>query len=119
MRLLLDEMHPPIIAEELRRRGYEAVAVAAMPELRMLADPDIFAAAQEERRAVVTENIADFLRIADSHDQTGREHHGLVLIDPGRYPRGSPGTIGRLVKALDALLAEHPGEDPTSLRHWV
>lgn len=112
-------MYPPTIAEQLRRRGHDAAAVTARLELRTLADPDVFATAQEERRALVTENVADFIRIADSHDQRGREHHGLVLLDPGKYPRGDRRTIGRIVTALDVLLKESPEDDPTSLRHWL
>ncbi len=119
MRLLVDEMYPPTIAEQLRLRGHDVVAVTARPELRALADPDVFAAAQEERRAVVTENIGDFARIADSHDQRGRQHFGLVLLDPAKYARGSPQTVGRMVTALDVLLKAHPRDDPTSLRHWL
>jgi uncharacterized protein DUF5615 len=119
LRLLLDEMYPPVIAVQLCRRGHDAAAVTARPELRMLADPDLFAIAQQERRAVVTENVADFIRIAGSFDQRGGAHHGLVLLDVRRYPRGNPGTIGRVVEALDRLLERCPQDDPTSLRHWL
>jgi Domain of unknown function (DUF5615) len=119
LRLLLDEMYPPTIAEQLRRRGHDATAVTARPELRTLADPDLFAIAQQERRAVVTENVADFIRIADGFDQRGGEHHGLVLLDARRYPRGNPRTIGCRVEALERLLEQCPRDDPTNLRHWL
>ncbi len=119
LKLLLDEMYPPAIAEQLRRRGHDVDAVAARGELRTLADLDVFATAQREQRAVVTENIDDFSQIADSHDQRGDPHHGLVLVNPGRYSRGNPRTIGRMVTALAQLLGEQPGTAPTSLRHWL
>ncbi len=119
LKLLLDEMYPPAIAEQLRRRGHDVDAAAARGELRMLADPDIFATAQREQRAVVTENVADFCVIADGHDRHGESHHGLVLVNPGRYSRGDPRTIGRMVTALEQLLDEHPETTPTSLRHWL
>ncbi len=119
MRLLLDEMYPAAIAEQLRARDHDVVAVTARPELRALPDEAVFATAQEEGRAVVTENIGDFSSIADAVDQRGRAHHGLILVDPAKYPRGNPRTIGRLVTELDGLLNDHPRGEPRSLRHWL
>jgi hypothetical protein len=119
LRLLLDEMYPAAIAEQLRARGYDAEAVTGRAELRSLHDDAVFATAQEERRAVVTENIGDFSAIADATDQHGKAHHGLVLIDPAKYPRGHPRTIGRLVTQLERLLNDHPRNEATSSRHWL
>lgn len=112
-------MYPPAIAEQLGLRGHDAAAVAARGELRALSDPDLFATAQDERRAIATENISDFTSIADAYDQRGQLHYGLVLVDPGKYPRGEKRTIGRMVTAIDSMLREHPGEEPTSLRSWL
>ncbi len=119
MRLLLDEMYPSAVADQLRERGHDVHAVTGRPELRALADPDVFAAAQEERRAVASENIGDFSSIADAAEQRGHAHHGLILIDPAKYPRGNRRTIGRLVTQLDRLLNDHPREEARSLRHWL
>jgi hypothetical protein len=119
LRLLLDEMYPRTIAEQLSRCGHDVAAVVARPELRAVADAAVFAAAQEERRAMVTENIADFVRLARDHDAHGLQHHGLVLVDPRKFPRGSAGTIGRVVAALDALLSDRPGDEATGLLHWL
>ncbi|HTA15940.1 MAG TPA: DUF5615 family PIN-like protein [Solirubrobacteraceae bacterium] len=47
MKLLLDEMLSARIAEQIRSRGHDAVAVDETRELRGLADPDLFAQAQE------------------------------------------------------------------------
>jgi hypothetical protein len=107
------------ITEQLRARGHDANAVVERAELRGLADTDIFALAQTEQRTTVTENTPDFSGIADDYDQRGQAHYGLVLVDRGRYPRGSPGTIGRMVTELDRLLEERPETTPTSLRHWL
>lgn len=111
-------MYPGTIAAELRRRGHDVEAVTDRPDLRSLPDPDLFEAAQQERRAVVTENIADFSILADAADQANRPHYGLVLIDPAKHPRGERRTIGRLVGALDQMLNDHPEHAATSLRHW-
>ncbi len=119
VKLLLDEMYQPAIAEQLRDRKHDAEAVTERAELRSLADTDIFALAQHEQRIVVTENIDDFSIIADGYDQRSQAHFGLVLVPHSSYPRSSPGTIGRMVTELDRLLGEHPERIPTSPRHWL
>jgi len=119
LKLLLDEMYPPAIAEQLRARDHDVDAVTARAELRSLPDDGIFASAQQEQRAVVTENIGDFSAIADAADQRGLPHHGLILVDPAEYPRGNPRTIGRMVTELDRLLNDHRGGEATSLRWWL
>jgi len=112
-------MYPAAVVEQLRRRGRDVVAVTERKELRTLADSAIFAEAQTDRRAVVTENVADFVPIADAADQRGRPHHGLVLIDPAKFPRGDRRTVGRLVRELERLMAEFPQDEAVSTRHWL
>ncbi len=119
LRLLLDEMYPHAIAGQLRKQAHDADAVTLRAELRALPDSEIFATAQQEMRAVVTENIADFSDIADSYDRRGDTHYGLVLVDPSKYQRGHPRTVGRLVTELNRLLREHPENKADSLRHWL
>lgn len=119
MKLLLDEMYPKAIADGLRARGHDAVAVVERAELRNISDTEVFAAAQRERRSVVTENVPDFVPTANDHDARGQPHHGLVLVHARRYPRGNPGAIGAMVTALDALVRPHPADDPTSMREWL
>jgi Domain of unknown function (DUF5615) len=119
LKVLLDEMYTSAIAEQLRDRKHDADAVTERADLRARSDADLFALAQQERRAVVTEDIDDFSVIADDYDQRGQAHFGLVLVPPGRYPRGNPRTIGRMVSALQKLLGEHPESTSTSLRHWL
>jgi hypothetical protein len=119
LRLLVDEMYTPAIAEQLRDRGYDVEAITERPGLRALADTDIFALAQQEQRAVVTENIDDFSIIADGYDQRGHAHFGLVLVPHSSYPRNRPRTIGRIVTELDRLLSEHPDATAMSSRYWL
>jgi hypothetical protein len=119
LRVLLDEMYPHRIAAELSRRGHDAEAVTARPELRALSDLNLFQRAQAERRTIVTENIPDFCRIADEHDRRGQAHHGLVLVDPRRYPRGETRTVGMIVAALDRLLNERSPAADDSRRDWL
>lgn len=122
MRLLLDEMFPHDIATALVERGREVVSIQQdRPELRHRPDAAVFAAAQEERRAVVTENAADYLGIAAAYGEDGRAHWGLVLTSNRAFPRHRPARAIRLVvAALDDLLTVHARtERPTSLVHWL
>ncbi|PZR65395.1 MAG: hypothetical protein DLM63_11825 [Solirubrobacterales bacterium] len=112
-------MYPAAIAEQLRLRGSDVDAVTARAELRSLPDADVFAAALAERRAVVSENIGDFTSLAGAADQRGHAHYGLILVDPAKYPRGNKRTVGHMVTQLERLLHDHPGDDATSLRHWL
>ena len=111
-------MYPASIAEGLRACGHDAIAVVERPELRNVSDAEVFAAARQERRAVVTENVSDFVPIANDHDARGSFHHGLVLVPASNYPRGNRRTIGAMATALDALASRHPDDDPTNIREW-
>ena len=106
MKLLLDEMYPPLVAERLRNEhGLDAVSVLERVELRGQPDGSIFDAAQHEQRAVVTENVPDFLRIARSYVAAGGVHYGLVLTTNRSFPRAQANTVARLVAALAELSA--------------
>ncbi len=117
MKLLLDEMWAPRIAEELRRRGYDVQAVVQRTDLRTRPDVDLLTAAQREDRAIVTEDAPDFLRIARIAINEGRSHAGLILTDRRRFWRGDERTVGRLVTALAALIEDNP--DQRNLEHWL
>lgn len=119
MRLLIDEMYPAAIAEQLRRRGHDASALTERPEARSLSDAAIFALAHAERRVVVAANVVDFVPLANTAEQRGEVHHGLVLVDPMKFSRGKPRTVGRLVRELERLLDDEPGDRARSLRRWL
>ena len=109
-------MLPPSVARALRERGHDVEAVVERPDLRTRPDLAILAAARSEGRVVVTEDSGDFLRRAIAEAAAGRPYPPLVLTSNRRFPRGNPRTEGRLVTALDALLAsgaEVEGE------HWL
>lgn len=121
MKLLLDEMFPPMIAERLRdQHGCDVVAISERDELRGLPDTDVFVAAQDEKRAVVTENVSDFRPIAREWQAMGRTHFGLVLTTNRRFPRSRARTAGRLVTALKSLLDAETGPPVASNREtWL
>ena len=116
MKLLLDEMMDPRVADQLRQRGHDVIAVGEVSALQGLSDLAILSAAWAEERVVVTEDRRDYRRLAAAELSSGRRHPGLILTSNRRWPRGNPRTLGRLVTALDALLTsdvEVEGE------HWL
>jgi len=119
VKLLLDEMWPPTIAVALRQRGHDGEAVKDTPDLIGRPDPVIFAVAQAEGRAIVTENVADFRPLAAACLREGRSHTGLILTSNQRHPRHDVGTFGRLVDALDSLLAVHGQDSDLNREHWL
>lgn len=61
-------------------------------------------------RALLTDNVADFVGLARQWGVEARSHPGLVFTSDAALPR-SRRTIGRSVELLDRLLADHPADD--------
>ncbi|MGV1048743.1 MAG: DUF5615 family PIN-like protein [Solirubrobacterales bacterium] len=101
MKLLLDEQISGRVAERLRDRGRDVIAVTDDPSLRGLSDPDLFEIAQQQARALVTYNRVDFEPIVREYAETNREHHGLVIVHPTRFPSWE---FARLAAAMESLL---------------
>lgn len=110
MRLLLDEHHDPEVAGRLRERGHDVVAVAEREDLRGQPDPDVFAAAIAEQRAVVTENARDFVPLAARSAAQDIRHYGVIITSPIRHPR-RPDARARLIDGLALLLEERSSLD--------
>ncbi len=105
MRFLIDEMMPPAAASLLRDRGHDVVHVA---EVGLIATDDalVAAAARAERRALVTENVVDFVAEQDVV---------LVFVLKRSLPSGK-----RLAPALAELLDRWAGANPEPYvgSHW-
>ena len=110
MKLLLDEHYSPTIAEELRKAGHDVVSGQERDDLRGLDDRELWGRASAERRALMTENVADFMPLVRAAAAQGDRHLGVVFTSPRSMPRGV-GTIGLYVEVLDAFLREHPGAE--------
>lgn len=117
MKLLLDEMWTHVIAEQLRRRGHDVVAVVERDDLAGKSDDVIFRTAQQELRVLVTDNEDDFCPIVADELSRGRTHVGIILTTNRRYSRHSPAIIGRMVNALIKLLEEDA--DFANRQHWL
>lgn len=108
MKLLVDPMWPAALAEQLRRRGHDVVAVLERADLVHAADDVVFEVARLEERAVFTENVSDLLPLATESLGRSEELFGLVLTSDRTLPRGHPKTLGRAVLALDRYMEERP-----------
>ena len=119
MRLCLDEHYSPQIAADLRALGYDVVCATERPELVGLPDVELLAALVAERRALLTENVADFAPLAGRMAAAGERHYGLVYSSPRSLPR-SRRTIGVFVASLRAFLDRFPQDDGLADRtEWL
>lgn len=115
MKLLLDEMWSPVVAEALRRRGHDVVAVAARRDLRSASDETVVEAARAEGRVIVTEDV-DYRSLMAVAVRDERDFPPFILTSSRRWPRSNPGAVGRLVEALDALLV---ADDALDGEYWL
>lgn len=106
MRFLLDEMFPPATAELLRdRHDHDAVHVTEIG-LQATDDQEVAAAARDQDRALVTENVVDFTK-----------EHDLVLVFVNKRDLPAGGAQGAaLAELLDRWAADHPA--PYRGPHW-
>ena len=111
-RLLLDEMFSAVLAQGLRERGHDVLAVVEDPQLREVPDDVLYEIASAAGRRVVTENIKDFRPLLASG-----EGQGLLLTTRGRWPR-SRRDPGPLLAALDDWLVRSEARPPP-LEDWL
>jgi hypothetical protein len=110
LRLLLDEHYSGAIAEQLRRKGHDVVAVTERPDLIGSPDEQLFRQMPTERRAIVTENRPHFRPLIDQAAADGFDHYGVVFTSRAALPRGK-GTIALYVRVLGAFLRANPRAD--------
>ncbi len=101
MKPLLDEMYGARLAEALRAGGAE-VATVLERQLTATHDAEVFAAALATGSTLLTENVADFARLAAEHSAAGGHHSGVLIALSSRFSRRPAGT-GRLVAAIQAV----------------
>lgn len=104
MKLLLDEMYPPALAEALRASGI-AASRGADVGLAGRSDPDVLAAAEADGCVLLTENVADFARLAAVHLTTGGHHPGVLIALSSRFSCRRAG-INAIVSAAGAVANE-------------
>ena len=118
MKLALDHHYSITIAANLRERGFDVVA-AIERGWETEDDEALLVLCDKERRALVTNNVADFTVIARGWAIEGCRHSGLIFTSDASMPRGRQ-TIGRYVKVLEVLLQENPRKDAFTERiQWL
>jgi uncharacterized protein YbjT (DUF2867 family) len=111
--LLLDEMLSGHIAEQLRAKGHDVLAVVADPALLALPDDQVLAHAAASGRALVTANIKDFMPLDAQYRAAGQAHAGLILVSSKTFPQDHAYTAaiaGALSAFLDQLTGMQPGQ---------
>ena len=101
--LLLDEMFSDAIAQQLRAKGHDVIAVVADPALVSLPDDQMLAHAASAGRALVTANIKDFMPLDGQYRAAGQSHAGLVLVSAKAFPQDRS-FLGAIAGALAAVL---------------
>ena len=102
--LLLDEMFSGVIAEQLRAKGHDVLAVVDDPALAGSADEHILAHAAAGR-ALVTANIKDFVPLDARYGAADQTHAGLILVSAETFPQDRAFTA-----AITSALSELPGQ---------
>ncbi|MDP8921310.1 MAG: DUF5615 family PIN-like protein [Chloroflexota bacterium] len=99
-RLYVDEDILPDLARVLRGRGEDAVSAHDVGRLGV-ADSAQLAYAAQEGRAIVTSNVADFIRLAREWSADVRSHAGIIV----SYRQISRSEVGVAARALLRLLS--------------
>lgn len=95
------------LARELRNRGYNAEGCheAGRANLK-ISDDEQLAYATRADRALLTENVVDFLHIDIAWKSAGREHAGIILVR-------NVGQLGELLRRVE----RHLNTVPPSVQH--
>ena len=108
VRLLLDEMHSPSIAEALVARGWDVVAVAAEPSLRGSSDAELLEHATASDQILVTENVGDFAVLFGDRVENDRPCASLIFTNPKTFNRASLAYPNDVITALEEFLKAPP-----------
>lgn len=115
MRWLLDEMLPQQAAQELEKRGHDAVCVGDV-DLAGRPDDEIFDYAVADHRLLVTENVADYATLLSQRLSQSQPCTPVLFVLKSSFPRRR-GSLGRnLAVRLDEWARVHP--NPYVGAHW-
>jgi predicted nuclease of predicted toxin-antitoxin system len=103
---MLDEMFSPRIAALLRRRGIDCVCGAEDELLRAQDDATVLAAALDQGRLLVTNNVIDFETLRRRLAAVNQPVPGLIYTDDATIPRNRE-YLGRIAAALAEAAEAH------------
>ena len=82
------------------------LAVSELPALKGCPDVDLLMCAALDERALVTENVKDFIPLHARLIDANEPHGGLILAPSRRFPRSRRTVMSHVASALDRFLAE-------------
>ena len=112
MRLALDHHYPATIAPALRANGLDAVSAHERRWDRHT-DTEHLRYCAMNKRALLTNNVADFMVLAREWQLDRERHSGLIFTSDRQWPRTKDMT-GQFVKALTKLMETHQDDDSLS-----
>jgi predicted nuclease of predicted toxin-antitoxin system len=80
VKFYLDEDVKPLLADMLRNRSIDCLAAREAGNLSK-SDLEQLTFATRNDRAIITFNVADYLRLAVAWSAEGREHAGIIVSD--------------------------------------
>ncbi len=124
MKVILDDMWTPTIAVELRKRHFDVIAInepAHAGRYAGIPDDDVFARAQADGRAIVTDNIPDYEKARLDWEAHDTADHGVVYaLDPPFNRHRGDAVIGQMIRALEHFLSSpEAAEEPFNRAHHL
>ncbi|MBI2865634.1 MAG: DUF5615 family PIN-like protein [Chloroflexi bacterium] len=110
MRLLLDSHVATAVAQQLRDRGVDALALAEWLDgnYRKADDEALLMMALLDRRVLVTYDLRTIPKFLKRLAEVGQHHGGVLLVHRNTI---RPNDVGELVAALSELAAQRGGDD--------
>lgn len=113
LRLYTDEDVTSVLAEQLRRRGYDVVScLAAGNAGQRRSDEWQLSYPAQQGRAILTHIIADFVALGRRWSEQGRAHRGIILAEQ-TIP------IGELVRRTQLHLDTVPADEPDGVVRYL
>lgn len=85
--------------------------------MKGISDDVLMQLAASGQRGLLTNNVRDFMPLAQAWAAAGLTHYGLVFTSDSKWPRAK-NTIGRFVTALDAFMDARPTGDAMLNSIW-
>ncbi len=114
----LDHHYPKLIAAGLRDRGFDVVTAFEL-DWHTESDEVLLTLCTGQRRALLTNNVADFAVVTRRWQAEGRPHFGVIYTSDASLPR-VPALVGTYLDRLANLMLTHPADDDlVDTTHWL
>ena len=105
IKLYLDEDVNPLLAKDLRQRGYDALATSEAGNVG-LSDREQFDFARGQGRAFLTHNRDDFLQIAREYAINQTAHYGILYVPQAPYSQLLQRVLHSLAGATEDVIRD-------------